>query len=178
MRVIKNYGFAYRMGTVAAIADALQDVLEIDRDGLGLVVDMSHNMIQPETVNGEDFWISRHNCCRPVAGMAGIVAGNHQMASCLTVGPPGCDQRVSGYDHGVGFLIERAQQQGLLHPDTRDMEIRRLRMTRGTEQMHERQVLPLLASDIVEDTMASLEELGVARPVAYLRPLATLKHKT
>jgi tRNA-splicing ligase RtcB len=178
LRVIKNYGFAYRMGTIAGIADALNDVLGMDRNGLTLIVDMSHNMLQPESIGGEDLWISRHNCCRPVAGMAGIVAGNHQVASCLAVGPPGCEERVGGYDHGVGFLIELAQQRGSLDPDPRGLEVRRLRMTRGTDQVHDRVVLPLLASKVIEDVMASLEERGFSRPVAYLRPLATLKHKT
>jgi tRNA-splicing ligase RtcB len=178
LRVIKNYGFAYRMGTIAGIADALNDVLGIDRNDLNLIVDMSHNMIQPESIGGEDYWISRHNCCRPVAGMAGIVAGNHQVASCLTIGPPGCDESVGGYDHGVGFLIELAQQRESLDPDRRGLEVRRLRMTRGTDQVHEREVLPLLASDVIEDAIASLEERGFTRPVAYMRPLATLKHKT
>lgn len=178
LRVIKNYGFAYRMGTVKAITDALHHVLGIDRDGAGLVVDMSHNMLQPESINGEVLWISRHNCCRPVTGMAGIVAGDHQVPSCLTVGPQHCDDKVAGYDHGVGFLIERARQQAPLDTDPRGLETHRLRMTRGTDQLHERQVLPLLAPYIIEGAMASLEESGFARPVAYLRPLATLKHKT
>jgi hypothetical protein len=51
-------------------------------------------------------------------------------------------------------------------------------MTRGTDRVHDREVLPLLASKVIEDVMASLEERGFSRPVAYLRPLATLKHKT
>jgi tRNA-splicing ligase RtcB len=178
LRVIKNYGFAYRMGTISGIADALHDVLGIDRNDLNLIVDMSHNMIQPESFGDEELWVSRHNCCRPIAGMAGIVAGTHQVASCLTVGPPGCDDKVGGYDHGVGFLVERAQEHGSLDPDPRGLEVRRLRMTRGTEQVHQREVMPLLASDVIEGAVASLEELGFTRPVAYLRPLATLKHKT
>ncbi len=178
LNVIKNYGFAYRMGTIAGIADALRHVLGVDRGALGLVVDMSHNMIQPETIAGESMWISRHNCCRPVPAMAGIVAGNHQVASCVTVGPPGSDQRVGGYDHGVGFLIEQAQREGGLDPDPRGLEVPRLRMTRGAPEVHRREALPLLAPDVIHDAMATLGDLGFARPVAYLRPLATLKHKT
>ena len=178
LRVIKNYGFAYRMATIAGIADALQDTLGIGQSSLGLVVDMSHNMLQPETIAGDDYWVSRHNCCRPVTGMPGIVAGNHQVASCLTVGPQGCDDKLGGYDHGVGFLIERAQQTGSIDPDPRGLDVRRLRMTRGTDELHQREVLPLLSSGVIEQAVASLEGMGFARPVAYLRPLATLKHKT
>ena len=84
-----------------------------------LVVDMSHNILQRELVDGEPHWVSRHNCCRPVPGMPGIVAGSHQVPSCLTVGPAGCDQGLVGYDHGVGHLIDRQLEQGTLHPEPR-----------------------------------------------------------
>ncbi len=51
-------------------------------------------------------------------------------------------------------------------------------MTRGTQQTHEEKVMPLLERTPLDDAMSTLATDGMARPVAYLRPLATLKHRT
>lgn len=178
LNVIKNYGFAYRTASMAAIVDAVQVITGAPRASNRLLVDMSHNMLQPEQIGDRMSWVSRHNCCRPRPGMPGIVAGNHQVPSALTIGPPDCDTRLSGYDHGVGFLIEQAQADGPLEPDSRNQQVRRLSMTRGTDRLHAEQVLPLLERSPLDEAMRSLSSEGMARPVAYLRPLATLKHKT
>lgn len=178
LNVIKNYGFAYRTASMAAIIDAVRDITGADRDSNRLIVDMSHNMLQPETIGDRTQWVSRHNCCRPRPGAPGIVAGSHQVSSCLTVGPAGTDSQLSGYDHGVGFLIEQAQANGGIPADPRGHEIRRLSMTRGTTVLHEEQVLPLLERTQLDRAMGTLSTDGMAAPVAYLRPLATLKHKT
>lgn len=178
LNVINNYGFAYRTASMAAIADAVQEVAGADRDSSRLIVDMSHNMLQPEQIDGREQWVSRHNCCRPRPGFPGIVAGSHQVPSCLTIGPEGSDTKLSGYDHGVGFLIEQAQSNGGIPTDARGHQIRRLSMTRGTERLHEEKVMPLLERAPLDDAMSALATDGMARPAAYLRPLATLKHKT
>lgn len=178
LRVIKNYGFAYRTATMRAIIDAVHEVTGSPPDSNELIVDMSHNMLQPEEISNQNFWVSRHNCCRPKPGVPGIVAGNHQVSSCVTIGPPGCDRTLAGYDHGVGFLIEEAQQKGLLETDPRGLMVRRLWMTRGTQRLHEQEVLPLLGRTPLDSAMRTLSADGMALPVALLRPLATLKHRT
>jgi tRNA-splicing ligase RtcB len=177
LNVVKNYGFAYRTATIAAIVDAVHEVSGVQRESSKLVVEIYHNMLQPEVTGDTTFWVSRHNCCRPRPGLPGIVAGNHQVPSCLGVGPPGCDARLSGYDHGVGFLIDQAQREGRLGVDPRGYEINRLVMTRGTDRLHEERVLPLLDRWPLDGALQTLSDEGMARPVAYLRPLATLKHK-
>ena len=177
LNVIKNYGFAYRTGTIKAILDAVHAVVGTGSGGGDLIIDLSHNILQPEMIGGERLWVSRHNCCRPVPGGPGIVAGNHQVTSCLTVGPPGCDKNIAGYDHGVGHLLDAAQGRGDFGRDPREHEIERLYMTRGTSQLHETQTLPLLDRRVVDRTMTVLENQGSAQAVAMLRPLMTLKHK-
>lgn len=176
--VIKNYGFAYRMGTVAAIRDALRHAFHLDTDSIELVVDQSHNMVQPEEIGGEHFWVSRHNCCRPRPGKAGIVAGSHNVASCLTVGPEGSDAKLGGFDHGVGFLIDQARRRGESAPDESGATTRRVTMTRGTDRILAIDAVPLNKPTVIEATMRDLATEGLAKPVAYLRPLTTLKHGT
>jgi RNA-splicing ligase RtcB len=177
LNVIKNYGFAYRTGTIKAILDAVHAVAGKGDGSEHLVVDLSHNILQPEEIGGERLWVSRHNCCRPVPGSPGIVAGNHQVPSCLTIGPPGCDDKIGGFDHGIGHLLNVANDRGDFRPDPRDLEVQRMYMFRGTSRTHKVEKLPLLDRHVLDETMASLETDGFARPVAMLRPLITLKHK-
>lgn len=176
LRIVKNCGFAYRMATVRCIADAVSTVLDTDLGSIKLVVDASHNMLQPEDLAGETFWVSRHNCCRPRPGMPGIVAGTHQVESYLIVGLPGSDTRLAGYDHGVGFLVDHAIGAALTRPDPSGHQVQRLSMTRGTNDVHSRKSFPLLDPSIAEEAINDLERAGFVRPVAVLRPLTTLKH--
>ena len=175
LAIIKNYGYAYRMGTVKAIGDALDEVFGVG-DDFDLLVDMSHNILQPETYGDEELWVSRHNCCRPFEGFPGIVAGNHQVPSYLTVGPPGCADRLGGYDHGVGSLLLDAERDDPLDPDERGYEVRRVRMKRGSTEIGSVERLPLLDTRVIDATMDELSRQGHTRPVATVRPVGTLKH--
>jgi hypothetical protein len=177
LAIVKNYGFAYRMGTVRAISDAVRTVLGADPASIRLVVDASHNMLQPEVIAGERRWVSRANCCRPAAGKPGIVAGDHQVPSCLVLGPPGCEDRLAGFDHGIGHLLERARAADELAVDGRGHHVSRLRMVRGTGEVDRQQQVPLLQTSLLERTMEHLSASGFAEPVAYLRPIANLKHR-
>jgi RNA-splicing ligase RtcB len=177
LAIVKNYGFAYRMGTVKAITEAAREALGADAAAVRLIVDASHNMLQPETVEGERLWVSRANCCRPADGRPGIVAGDHQVPSCLIVGPPGCEDRLSGYDHGIGHLLAQARSADELTADGRGLGVERLRMVRGTTEVDRQQRVPLPQTPLLEETMERLAGAGFAEPVAYLRPIANLKHR-
>lgn len=175
--VIKNYGFAYRMATVKAIVDAVGSVLGVAQNDANLVIDLSHNMLQSEHVGSETLWVSRHNCCRPVPGGLGIVSGNHQASSALTISPQDSAGKLGGFDHGVGFLLEEATTAGLTQEDVRGYETSRYYMTRGVDGVHRHDVQPLLDRSVLDSAMSTLEAERFASPVAYLRPLMTLKHK-
>ena len=177
LNIIKNYGFAYRTATVKAIVDAVNHVANQAANACELVVDLSHNMLQPEVIDGEEFWVSRHNCCRPQPGKPGILAGSHQVPSCLTVGPSTSSDTLAGFDHGVGFLIEQLQRSRKLGTHPSGHHIDRMVMTRGTGTVHEQRAFPLLDRTPLDDAIQDLSRRGMVAPVAMLRPLATLKHK-
>ncbi len=173
MHVVKNYGYAYRAGTVRAIMDALAEVFGDGASRARLVVDVSHNMLQPEQHDGRRFWVCRHNVCRPIENFPGIVAGNSQVPSCICVGMPECENQVSGYDHGAGTLLKAAT--GQLAEDPRGLQTQLIEVPRGGRQVVGRRPMPVLRADMVEDVMATLEKAEFVRPVAYMRPMMTLK---
>jgi tRNA-splicing ligase RtcB len=178
LALIKNYGFAYRMATVRAVGDGLKEVFGISETDFRLVVDTSHNMLQPETIDGEERWVSRHNCCRPIPGLPGIVAGNNQVSSFITLGPDDVGTSLGGYDHGIGFILQLLAEQGNQPHDPRGLTSLRLEMRRGHEGVLDRKEYPLLESDPLRETVSHLEAAGHTRGVAIARPLATLKHRT
>lgn len=177
LAIVKNYGFAYRMATVRAITDAVEQAFGQNRDRIELLADTSHNILQPEVIGGEELWVSRANCCRPRPGALGIVAGSNQIGTCLTVGSDRCGDLVGGFDHGIGFLLEQAHSAGELRPDRRDLAVQRLKMVRGTETIERVDTLPLLQTDLMDRTLDTLGAAGFVEPVAHLRPVANLKHK-
>jgi hypothetical protein len=50
-------------------------------------------------------------------------------------------------------------------------------MVRGTAEVDRQQRVPLLHTPLLAETMERLSGAGFARPVAYLRPIANLKHR-
>ena len=51
-------------------------------------------------------------------------------------------------------------------------------MTRGKDGIHRQEVQPLLDRAVLDGAMSTLAGEGFASPVAFLRPIMTLKHKT
>ncbi|MDH3296318.1 MAG: RtcB family protein, partial [Acidimicrobiia bacterium] len=177
LAIIKNYGYAYRMTTVAAVIDAVAEATGRDRSRSSLLVDCSHNILQPEKVGGDDLWVSRHNCCRVIPEFPGIVAGSHQVSSCLTVGPEEDPGELAGYDHGIGFLLDLMEERGeppVPHPS--GVSSVRLKMKRGHNEIVERRTFPLLGSEPILETIKELEQMNAVRGAVLTRPVGTLKH--
>ena len=62
-------------------------------------------------------------------------------------------------------------------PDPKGRDVKRLTMVRGEPDVHKVDTFPLLDAAVTEEAIGTLSAAGMTDPVAYLRPLATLKHK-
>jgi tRNA-splicing ligase RtcB len=175
--VVDNYGYAYRMGTLRAILDALEKVFcAASKDiGVRLVTDISHNSLQAETYNGQRLWVSRHNCCRPKEGLPGIVAGSNRASSCITYGLKGCEDSVYGYDHGIGMVLEKAEAKGTVQQDSRKLHSMRVTMLPGTDKIVKKEKFTIYDTSVSDKVIDKLAGAGVISKVAYMRPLMTLK---
>ncbi|HEY6193917.1 MAG TPA: RtcB family protein [Candidatus Eisenbacteria bacterium] len=167
-----NFGFVYRLATVAAVRDALDEVLGARAR---LLCDVSHNGIAPESVDGRERWVARHNACRLAPSRPAIVAGAHDVVSYLARGAAAPPAHLHTYDHGAGHLIERSRHH---RPpvESRERSLR-LVMARGRRGgLRLRETPPLARPEPIEELMACLEKLGMLEPAVRLRPLATLKN--
>jgi RNA-splicing ligase RtcB len=169
-----NFGFVYRLATVAAIRDALRETFAPDL-GVELLCDIAHNGVVEEPWGEGTAWVARHNACRVAPRAPAIVAGAHDVPSfigCGAIDPP---RDLHSYDHGGGNLIDTWRQAGRLQATYRSTT--RVRTSRGrTGALLSRQTLPVRSAAPVEGLMRCLEQNGIVHPVARLRPLATLKN--
>jgi RNA-splicing ligase RtcB len=169
-----NFGFAYRLATVAAIRDALHDAIS-PAVGAELLCDTSHNGVFEEPWGTGSAWVARHNACRVTRGGPAIVAGAADVPSYLAraavVGP----HELHSHDHGAGHLIEVARRAGEL---ARDGGLTtRVHMSRGRQgRMRSAKRLPVLTSEPVDRLMTCFALNEVMQPVVRLRPAGTLKN--
>jgi RNA-splicing ligase RtcB len=169
-----NFGFAYRLATVAAIRDALRETVS-PRIHARLLWDVSHNGIVEEPWDESTAWVARHNACRRASGEPAIVAGAHDVPSYLGVGALRGPMELHSYDHGAGHLIETWRRMGRLEPA--GGRASRIRMTRGRGgRVLRREETALFSSEVVDRLMECLSEHQVIHPVVRLRPMGTLKN--
>jgi RNA-splicing ligase RtcB len=169
-----NFGFAYRLATVAAIRDGLAEAVS-PRVGSQLLCDVSHNSLYPETWEGQPAWVARHNACRRERGAPAIVAGAHDVPSYLGRGSAVGSDVLHSYDHGAGHLIDRSRREGRLEPA--GGTVLRLAMTRGrAARLRRGERVPLRSSAPIDQLMECLEESEVIEPIVRLRPIGNLKN--
>lgn len=174
MALAMNFGSAYRLATVRAILDGLEETV---KPGLParLLCDVSHNGVWSEEIRGERLWVARHNACTLTPGSPTIVAGSYDIPSYLGIGGDGGDGTVYSYDHGAGHLIDESRKDGKLVAGPHTVE--RLRMTRGRDaRLVDVRQATVYAPEPIDRLMSCLERHRVMTPVVRLRPIANLKN--
>lgn len=174
MAMAINYGYGYRLGTIRAIRDGLQEAIAPDLPG-ELFCDITHNGAAESTTSDGFTWVARHNACPLEAGRPTIVAGSCDVPSYVGIGCEGAGRRLDSYDHGAGNLIEHYREAGRL--TEAPGSVLRFRMTRGRRAtLRSRKEIPLRTSEPIDRLMECFEQHGMMRPVLRLRPLGNLKN--
>lgn len=174
MTMAINFGYAYRLATVRAIADGLADAISPTL-AWRLFCDVSHNGIEERRAEGGVRFIARHNACRLEPGQPTIVAGMYDVPSFLGLAEPQVDERLRSYDHGAGHLIESARKSDKLAVGMG--EITRFRMTRGRAgKTVSAKVLPVRSAERIERLMQCFRDQRMMHAVIRLRPLGNMKN--
>lgn len=169
-----NFGFVYRLATIAAIRDALRATFS-PALGVELLCDVAHNGVVEEPWGDGTAWVARHNACRVAPRAPAIVAGAHDVPSFIGCGAIDGPPELHSYDHGGGNLIDAWRRAGRLQATYQTMT--RVRTGRGRNgALVSRDTLPVRTAAPVEELMDCLDRNRIVHPVARLRPLATLKN--
>ena len=165
--VAANYADAGRLAIWGTIADALAAV-----DGAGalrVLWDAPHNGIWRESVEGRQAWVHRHNAARALPGRPVLLPGCERTSSFLCVGREGAVKTLYSANHGAG---ESAQRLG--HRLEDEDSTTRIYGYAGAIP----ESIPRISDDGIWAVVNTLRTHEIARPVARLRPLATLKART
>lgn len=169
-----NFGFVYRMATIAAIRDALDAVFG-KRIGVDLLCDIAHNSLVEEPWGDGTAWVARHNACRVAPRAPAIVAGDCDVPSYIGCGAIDGPPELHSYDHGAGHIIETWRAAGRLQSTYRTTQKVRLERGRGGA-VRSRETVPVRTAAPVQELVGCLDRNRIVHPVARLRPIATLKN--
>lgn len=169
VKVTDNYTHALRMGVAANIRDALQATHGGDA-GVSLFYDQSHNSIRIEEYEGAELVFHRHNANRVRPGQPLLLPGFNNTCSYLGIGDVGSEEALYTIDHGLAAAIEREVEARGLRPENDAPET----VLYGYNGPTKKRVahLPEAAT---EPIVKKLAELRMVKPIARLRPVATLK---
>ncbi len=176
-RLNANFGYANRTAIGKWLINALG---EFDpRSRARVFVDSNHNSIRQELINGDAFYIHRHNSVRVQLpqhtpedspfrshGVPILLPGFNDTSSYLALGVPGSAKSLYSADHGGAKLIAR----------TRDLGAAPERTTRKHSYSQSSiETVPHRGDAGIDSLIETLGHNRVLRPLARLTPLATLK---
>jgi len=185
-RAALNFAVANRVLLARMVQDALA-ALRIDCR-LTLLLDVSHESIQQETLNGQPVWVHRNGASRALPpavwtdpwqrglGQWLPLPGSLGSASYLAVTLPGVSQSFWAVNHGAGRVLEKPDARRLLSGDHvqpyRAWVGQRIFYAGGGEDLAEQ--IPSAFKDI-DDVARTVESHGLAKLVARCQPIASLK---
>jgi tRNA-splicing ligase RtcB len=175
-----NYGFAFRLSAYAGFRKLIGDSFgAVDSR---LIVDSPHNSIYEENVDGDRALVHRHNSCRiypasemnghPVFGKIGrplLLPGTNRTSSYVCAPGQRSASALNSACHGAGTTIKQLVSSGVSGTDPRGRRTLRFEYSRPDPTE-----VPQLDDRGVDEAVRILEENGVVRPVARLRPFAVL----
>src|SRR3989344_714302 len=169
-RASLNYSYAFRMAIARRVIDGLSRALPRKSAEARLVWDGAHNVITEETIGGENLIVHRHTANRAFDGKPVVVSGFNTTNSYVALGMPNAEEHLFASDHGAGVTIKKMEADGLsqAHPKNLVTHIYQ------TKTPYKR-VVEHITNEGVDYVMQKLEESGIARPIARLRPLAVFK---
>ena len=178
LQIGTNYGYAYQLGTFAAIKDAaelIQNKYSLTKGKTELIWNVSHNSIYFENCDGVEQFVTRHNSVRITENMPTILAGSFDVPSCIGI----CDKLhkndlMNTHDHGIGSIIERIKKEEKFK--TTNQISKRYFYKRGTKTLTEVKECQVSDFGLIKDVSNHFSSLDVFSPWFYVTPIATLKN--
>jgi len=183
-----NFGAANRIAITETLRAAVRGVLRDGSLSLPLLYDCTHVSIKQEQWNGERLWVHRHGASRalpasqlqdhPIFSKTGqpvLIPGSMGHDSYVGMADEGTNDTYFSVNHGAGRLLDKPEALARFSERQVEEEMRekRIRLYRyGADPIAEQ--APGSFKDISQ-VMGATSALGLARPVARLRPIAVLK---
>lgn len=161
IKIALNYGYAFRAALLRRINDALP------KGSASFLWDAAHNSIMEEQVNGENMIIHRQDAVRAFNGKPIMIAGFNTL-SYLGIGSE-TDSSLRSATPSAGKTIARFKEEGKSKEDPQHT----LLISKRKEKELKRTALQ--SPEGLFAVTNELEQAGMVKPVAFLRPLGTIK---
>lgn len=161
VKIALNYGYAFRVALLRRINDALL------KGSASFLWDAAHNSIMEEQINDEHMIVHRQDAVRVFNEKPLMVAGFNTL-SYLGVGSE-TESSLRSATPSAGKTIIQFKEKGKSKEDPQH------HMWISKRKEKELKKVPLQSPEGLFAVTNELEQTGIVRPVAYLRPLGTIK---
>lgn len=166
--IAMNYGYGYRMATIARAREALANSTDSSLAGFQLLCDIPHNTIGEEAIDGKTYWVHRHNACCMQQGEIGILPGMNNTSSFLIAGGENGGQFLNTIPHGAGDAVKKFEKiDERIDPGTTTSKF--LDMEKDAKPIEH------IGDTGVNSVIDTLSKQKLIRPIARLTPFAVLK---
>lgn len=175
-----NFGYANRLYITHQIQNLFKHFFKADKM-VDLFFDISHNSIFKERYKDNSYYFHRHNSCRiqpkeyyndhPAFSKTGqpiLIPGTNRHSSFLCVAGDQFERSLNTIDHGFGKLL-----MGQVNNTAENVNLGSSKLFYYQKDAYEPIRLQVDSVNISE--LKRLEKMGILKPVARLRPFATLK---
>ncbi len=176
-----NFGYANRLYITHAIESIIRNILGTS-SATEIVYDLSHNSIFKENIKGDNYWVHRHNSVRALSktkmnnnnqyseiGQPVLIPGTNLTSSFLCVAGESVEDSLSTVDHGFGKVIQYYELNKML-TSNKDYKTKLFDYNSNNFKIQN-----LLSDDGGLKAIDRLANCEIVKPVARLRPFATLK---
>lgn len=170
MKAALNYSYAFDMAIVRRIIDALEAVFSGENIKTRLLWNTIHNSIRKEKVENEELYVHRHTANKVFENRPVLISGFNNTTSYLGIGLKGATEHLFSTDHGAGKVIKHFEEKGISKTHSQNY-ITHIHLTKPPYK----KVVHHITDEGVNYVMQSLENEGLIKPVARLRPLAVFK---
>lgn len=168
-KVSMNYGYAYRLAFIARIKDTFSKIFGNNLK-IFPMLDVSHNTIQEEIINGEKFIIHRHNTAHLLPNEIAILPGFHTTHSYIGIGLDNLPYYLNSIPHGAGYSIKKYKELDIAK------EISNSKTYKYICEDEEPILVNHITDEGIDRTVELLYEKKLFKPIARVLPLGVLKN--
>lgn len=180
MMACANFAWANRQFITWEIRQAWQKVFggqmsEVNSK-LSLVYDVAHNLAKLEEYNGKQLVVHRKGATRSFPDQPVLIPGSMGTASYVLVGQPGAMELSFGSScHGAGRVMSRTKAKHQVRGSTLKQELEKQGIAVRSGSMSGLAEEAPFAYKDVEEVVGIVHNVGLAKKVARLKPVAVIK---
>ncbi len=177
MSASANYAWANRQVITHWAREAWEEVLEEKGGGeLRLIYDLAHNMVKEETHDNKELIIHRKGATRAFPNQPVIIPGSMGTASYLMLGvEKAMDISFGSTAHGAGRTMSRGEAKRRVWGENLRKELAQKEIIIKARSMSGLAEEAPIAYKDIDEVIRVVSEVGIAKPIARMIPLAVIK---